>query len=58
MNEEDFAIVSAMEKYGGSFVKALAELCHRADHINLAKIKETWSEYWEEYTKMAEKDAA
>lgn len=39
MNEEDFAIVEAMEKYGGSFVKKLAELCHRADPINLQKIK-------------------
>jgi len=53
MNEKDFAVVEAMEKYGGSFVQALAELCHRADHINLQKIKDTWSEYWEEYTKMA-----
>ena len=49
MNEKDFHTVEMMEKYGGSFVKALAELCHRADSINLQKIKDTWPEYWKEY---------
>lgn len=49
MDEEDFQVVEAMEKYGGSFVKALAQLCHRADPVNLQKIKYTWPDYWEEY---------
>lgn len=49
MNEQDFEVVEKMEKYGGSFVKKIAELCHLADPINLQKIKETWSEYWHEY---------
>lgn len=47
-------VVEMMEKYGGSFVKALAEACYHADPINLAKIKTTFSEYWEEYEKMAQ----
>lgn len=52
MSEEDIVVVEAMEKYGGSFVKALAALCYRADHINLQKIKSTWPEYWAEYKEM------
>lgn len=53
MNEEDFKTVEAMGKYGGSFVKALAELCHRADSDNLQKIKNTWFEYWKQYEEMS-----
>ena len=53
MNEEDYKIVEAMEKYGGSFVKNLARLCYSADQNNLRKIKETWSDYWNDYRKMA-----
>lgn len=49
MNEQDYKTVEMMEKYGGSFVKTLAELARRADNVNLAKIKSTWSEYWKEY---------
>ena len=52
MNEKDFHTVTMMEKYGGSFVKALAEACHRADLTNLQKIKDTWPEYWKQYSEM------
>lgn len=41
--------IEAMRKYGGSFVKALAEAASRADRSNLHKIKTTFSEYWSEY---------
>jgi hypothetical protein len=50
--EEDSEVVEMMSTYGGSFVKALAECLHRADHINYRKLKETFSEYFEEYEKM------
>ena len=52
MNETDFWTVEAMEKYGGSFVKALAECARRADPINLDIIKKSWPYYWEKYEKM------
>ena len=48
-------IVEAMDKYGGSFVKALAECFRRADRDNFIKLKNTFSEYWEQYKKMAKK---
>ena len=51
MNEQDFHTVEMMAKYGGSFVQALAMLARCADHINLQKIKNTWPEYWGEYSK-------
>lgn len=54
MTDADIKVVEAMKKYGGSFVKQLAELTLRADPINLQKIKETWPEYWQTYTEMAE----
>ena len=49
MNERDNWTVDAMDDMGGSFVKALGALARHADPINLAKIKNTWPEYWEEY---------
>lgn len=52
MNERDSFTCDAMEKYGGSFVVSLAELARHADPINLAKIKKTWPEYWEQYEKI------
>lgn len=53
MNEEDIKVIEAMQKYGGSFIKALADAAERADQENLAKIKATWPEYWQRYTEMA-----
>lgn len=51
-NDRDAWTVDAMEKYGGSFVKFLGELARGSDSINLAKIKDTWPEYWSEYEKI------
>jgi hypothetical protein len=53
MNPSEEKVVDAMLKYGGSFVKALAEAYIRGDIHNRRKIRETWSNYWEEYQKMA-----
>lgn len=49
---EDYWTVEAMRKFGGSFVKILAELAAHADYVNIVKIKVTWPEYWEEYERM------
>ena len=50
----DWEIVQAMERYGGSFIQALAVLSHRADEDNLRRIKAAWPEYWQQYSEMAE----
>jgi hypothetical protein len=50
---EDRAVLQAMVRYGGSFMKFLGEAGFRADSINLAKIKRTWPEDWEQYREMA-----
>lgn len=42
-------IVENMKNYGGSFVKALAELIVRADKVNLDKICTTFANYIEIY---------
>jgi hypothetical protein len=55
MDEQEFAVVEAMTKYGGSFVKALAECFHRADPTNFNKLRATFPDYWEQYEKMANK---
>lgn len=49
----DWDVVRTMERFGGSFVRKLGELCHLADPVNLAKIKATWPDYWQEYADMA-----
>lgn len=52
MTDQELYIVEAMTKYGGSFVQALAECFHRADATNFAKLRETFSNYWEQYEGM------
>jgi pyruvate/2-oxoacid:ferredoxin oxidoreductase beta subunit len=49
LNEEEFAVVEEMSKRGGSFVKALAECFHHADHTNKLILKKAFSHYWDEY---------
>lgn len=49
MNERDQWTCDAMEKYGGSFVKKLASAARAADAGNLAKLKATFPEYWDDY---------
>jgi len=52
MNERDSWTVDVMEKYGGSFVQALARAARCADPINLRKIKLAWANLWSEYEMM------
>lgn len=46
--------IEAMEKYGGSFVKALANAWYKADNFN-KKILESSFAYFEEYNKYVKK---
>jgi hypothetical protein len=55
MNEEELDIVEKMAKFGGSFVKSLAECFLHADPINFLKLKNTFPEYWEEYKNFGKK---
>lgn len=52
MTDQEFEIILKMEKYGGSFVQALAVCFQRADWVNFNKLKETFSEYWKQYEEM------
>lgn len=54
MTDEEIKVVEAMERYGGSFVKALAQCFWRADPINFEKLQATFIDYWLQYKKMAE----
>jgi hypothetical protein len=38
-----------MKTFGGSFVRALADLVIQADEKNLPRIKAAWPEYWSKY---------
>jgi len=50
-----FEVLEAMDKYGGSFVKALADCYRCADPSNAKKLEQTFSEYFSEYSKTAKK---
>ena len=54
----DYDIIKAMIRYGGSFVSGLGRAAQCADEENLQRIKETWPEYWEQYSKLASLDAS
>lgn len=52
----DYDVITAMERYGGSFASSLAVACFHADEQNLARIKLAFVNLWREYYKLAEKD--
>lgn len=52
--DEVYRVMSAMQIFGGSFVKALGSALSCADISNQVKIKATWPEYWQEYLGMYE----
>lgn len=53
MSEADQKVIQAMIRFGGSFVSNLGKAALCADATNLQKIKDTWPEYWQQYTDMA-----
>lgn len=48
-NEIDYDTVDLMEKYGGSFVQALARACRCADPHNFRTLKKAFPAYFAEY---------
>ena len=53
--DEKFFVVEGMTKQGGAFVKGIGTALMSADHVNRAKIKATWPEYWSEYLEIGKK---
>lgn len=49
MTSAEHETIERMERFGGSFVKALANAARFADRKNLDIIKTSWPEYWETY---------
>ena len=43
----------AVRVYGGSFMQAIGNAMDYADVQNLAKIRSTWNEEWQQYLEMA-----
>jgi hypothetical protein len=54
IKENDFWMREAMRRYGGSFVRALAEAFERADYQNYMILREAFPKYVAEYTKDGE----
>lgn len=52
MSTIDFATIEMMERYGGSFMRALAHACKYADESNLERIKTVWRDDWDRYKSM------
>lgn len=57
MEPADLKTIQAMQRWGGSFVQALAGAALRADSDNLARLKAAWPEYWTKYRGMGESTA-
>lgn len=53
MTEQDFETIETMKRFGGSFVKNLAECFRTADEINFRKLRATFPDYWNQYAEMA-----
>ncbi|CAB5194764.1 hypothetical protein UFOVP175_20 [uncultured Caudovirales phage] len=50
---KDSDVINTMIEYGGSFVRKLGAAAIVADQDNLSKIKQTWPDYWAQYSRMA-----
>jgi hypothetical protein len=53
----DDAVVAAMERYGGSFVVALAACWRRADDENRRTLRGAFTATWANYAELAERAA-
>ncbi len=53
MSDEDAEVVDTMARFGGSFVKALAECFRHADPFNFRRLRVAFPEFWQEYEQMA-----
>lgn len=49
----NYEIIDTMQKYGGSFARAMSEAFRRADLENFRRLKEAFPELWDQYTQMA-----
>jgi len=58
MRDDALEVVEAMDKYGGGFVKALAQCIRRADCQNEDRLRLAFRDYWQKYRDLAEKDKA
>jgi hypothetical protein len=50
--DTDLEVLAMMTKFGGSFVKALAECAHRADDTNFDRLKAAFPDIWKRYTEL------
>jgi len=55
IEDEKITVADNMVKFGGSFVRSLGEALYHADPINTRKIKDTFSEYWEQFLNFKKK---
>jgi len=56
LDDKEYEMIECMQKYGGSFARALAECLLRADPTNYQKLKRAFPEYILEYTEMAKRE--
>lgn len=49
----NYAIVEAMQRFGGSFAQALGYAFAKADANNFARLKSAFPDLWAEYDDMA-----
>ncbi len=50
MTDQELKHIECMEKYGGSFVKALANAFLRAGSSNFHRLKDAFPDYWSDYS--------
>jgi hypothetical protein len=53
MTDDD--VLAAMERYGGSFIYALAQCFRRADEDNRYVLRAAFPTYWAQYAELAER---
>ena len=52
MTQEDYAVIEAMLRFGGSFTQQLARLYQAADAVNRARLRDAFPDYWVSYRRM------
>jgi hypothetical protein len=52
-DDDDYAVISAMLIFGGSFAEAMAKAWQRGDAVNRARVKAAFPDLFTKYAEMA-----
>lgn len=57
MTQDDYEVLGAMLRFGGSFVQQFVRLYQAADAVNRTRLRDAFPDYWETYRRLSTTEA-